>query len=108
MIGAMIAVAEAVVTSRARVLTIGNYNCLNFGNPYNPEVYWQFVQAVKGMGAACERFDTPVTGGNVSFYNQAAIGIRMKPFSQPLHRNDRFTRKQEPSYHFWLSRRKVI
>ena len=75
MIGAMIAVAEAarnISCTGAKPLAITN--CLNFGNPYNPEVYWQFVQAVKGMGAACERFDTPVTGGNVSFYNQAAIG----------------------------------
>ena len=47
-------------------------NCLNFGNPYNPEVYWQFVGAIKGMGAACTKFQTPVTGGNVSFYNQTA------------------------------------
>jgi phosphoribosylformylglycinamidine (FGAM) synthase-like enzyme len=45
-------------------------NCLNFGNPYDPEVYYQFVHAIKGMGDACRRFDTPVTGGNVSFYNQ--------------------------------------
>ncbi len=75
MVGAMIAVAEAarnISCTGAKPLAITN--CLNFGNPYNPEVYWQFVQAVKGMGAACERFDTPVTGGNVSFYNQAAIG----------------------------------
>jgi phosphoribosylformylglycinamidine synthase subunit PurL len=47
-------------------------NCLNFGNPYNPEVYWQFVGAIKGMGAACLKFATPVTGGNVSFYNQSS------------------------------------
>jgi phosphoribosylformylglycinamidine synthase len=69
--GAMIAVAEAarnVVCSGAEPCAITN--CLNFGNPYNPEVYWQFVQAVKGMGRACEKFGTPVTGGNVSFYNQ--------------------------------------
>lgn len=49
-------------------------NCLNFGNPYNPEVYWQFVHAIKGMGDACRKFDTPVTGGNVSFYNQSEEG----------------------------------
>ena len=49
-------------------------NCLNFGNPYNPEVYWQFVGSIKGMSAACEKFETPVTGGNVSFYNQTQIG----------------------------------
>ena len=47
-------------------------NCLNFGNPYNPEVYWQFVGAIKGMGKACLKFQTPVTGGNVSFYNQSS------------------------------------
>ncbi len=47
-------------------------NCLNFGNPYNPHVYWQFVGAIKGMGKACEKFQTPVTGGNVSFYNQSS------------------------------------
>lgn len=74
-IGAMIAVSEAarnIICSGGKPLAITN--CLNFGNPYNPEVYWQFVNAVKGMGAACEKFKTPVTGGNVSFYNQASIG----------------------------------
>ncbi|MDR3350967.1 MAG: phosphoribosylformylglycinamidine synthase subunit PurL [Prevotellaceae bacterium] len=72
--GAMIAVAEAarnVVCSGAEPCAITN--CLNFGNPYNPEVYWQFVQAVKGMGRMCEKLGTPVTGGNVSFYNQYEI-----------------------------------
>jgi len=48
-------------------------NCLNFGNPYNPEVYWQFVGAIKGMSKACLKFSTPVTGGNVSFYNQSVV-----------------------------------
>jgi phosphoribosylformylglycinamidine synthase len=47
---------------------------LNFGNPYDPEVYYQFSNAIKGMGAACLKFDTPVTGGNVSFYNQSPDG----------------------------------
>ncbi|HTB26664.1 MAG TPA: phosphoribosylformylglycinamidine synthase subunit PurL [Puia sp.] len=73
--GAMIAVAEAsrnLVCSGA--IPLGVTNCLNFGNPYNPEVYYQFVQSVKGMGAACLKFDTPVTGGNVSFYNQHPEG----------------------------------
>ena len=73
--GAMIAVAEAarnIVCSGGRPL--GVTNCLNFGNPYDPEVYYQFVHAVKGMGDACRRFDTPVTGGNVSFYNQNPEG----------------------------------
>ena len=73
--GAMIAVAEAarnIVCSGGRPL--GVTNCLNFGNPYDPEVYYQFVHAIKGMGDACRRLDTPVTGGNVSFYNQSPDG----------------------------------
>lgn len=72
-IGCEIAVAEA-----ARNITcaggepVAITNCLNFGNPYVPEVYWQFVGAIKGMAAACLKFETPVTGGNVSFYNQSS------------------------------------
>ena len=72
--GTMIAVAEAarnIVCSGGEPCAITN--CLNFGNPYNPESYWQFVGAVKGMSRACEHFGTPVTGGNVSFYNQSNI-----------------------------------
>lgn len=68
--GAMIAVSEAarnIACSGGE--PCGVTNCLNFGNPYDPEVYWQFSQAIKGMGDACRAFDTPVTGGNVSFYN---------------------------------------
>ena len=53
---------------------LGVTNCLNFGNPYDPEVYYQFVEAIRGMGEACRKFDTPVTGGNVSFYNQNPDG----------------------------------
>jgi phosphoribosylformylglycinamidine synthase II len=73
--GAQIAVAEAarnIVCSGAE--PIGVTNCLNFGNPYDPEVYYQFVKAVTGMGEACRKFNTPVTGGNVSFYNQNPEG----------------------------------
>ncbi|MBA3828248.1 MAG: phosphoribosylformylglycinamidine synthase subunit PurL [Taibaiella sp.] len=73
--GAMIAVSEAarnIVCSGGTPVAITN--CLNFGNPYNPEVYYQFVNAIKGMGEACIKFDTPVTGGNVSFYNQSEDG----------------------------------
>lgn len=73
--GAQIAVAEAarnIVCSGG--LPVAITNCLNFGNPYDPEVYYQFVQAIKGMGEACKKFDTPVTGGNVSFYNQSPDG----------------------------------
>jgi len=79
-VGAMIAVAE-----NARNITCSGgtpsaiTNCLNFGNPYNPEVYWQFVGSIKGMGKACLKFETPVTGGNVSFYNQTAIGNKVEP-----------------------------
>ena len=72
--GTMIAVSEAarnIVCSGGEPCAITN--CLNFGNPYNPESYWQFVGAVKGMSRACEYFGTPVTGGNVSFYNQSNI-----------------------------------
>jgi phosphoribosylformylglycinamidine synthase len=78
--GTAIAVAEA-----ARNITcaggepVAITNCLNFGNPYNPEVYWQFVSAIKGMGDACRKFETPVTGGNVSFYNQSADGGSVFP-----------------------------
>ena len=72
-IGCAIAVSEAarnIVCSGAEPSAITN--CLNFGNPYNPEVYWQFVNVIKGMGTACIKFQTPVTGGNVSFYNQSS------------------------------------
>jgi len=71
--GCAIAVAEAarnIVCSGGVPVAITN--CLNFGNPYVPEVYWQFVGAIKGMKKACLAFETPVTGGNVSFYNQSS------------------------------------
>jgi len=74
-VGTMIAVSEAarnIVCSGG--VPVGVTNCLNFGNPYNPEVYYQFVNAIKGMGEACNKFRTPVTGGNVSFYNQSEDG----------------------------------
>ena len=70
--GGMIAVAESarnVACTGAVPLAITN--CLNFGNPYKPEVYWQFKEAVAGIGEACRFFNTPVTGGNVSFYNES-------------------------------------
>lgn len=73
--GGAIAVAESarnVVCSGARPIAITN--CLNFGNPYDPEIYYQFKLAVQGMGDACRVFDTPVTGGNVSFYNESPKG----------------------------------
>ncbi len=70
--GAQIAVAEAarnVVCVGATPVAITN--CLNFGNPYDPEVFWQFKEAVLGIGEACRHLNTPVTGGNVSFYNES-------------------------------------
>jgi phosphoribosylformylglycinamidine synthase len=73
--GCMIAVSEAarnIVCSGGT--PVGVTNCLNFGNPFDPEVYYQFVNSIKGMGEACTKFDTPVTGGNVSFYNQSPSG----------------------------------
>ncbi|MDX9750779.1 MAG: phosphoribosylformylglycinamidine synthase subunit PurL [Flavobacteriales bacterium] len=78
--GAMIAVSEA---ARNIACTGGEpcgvTNCLNFGNPYDPEVYWQFAQAIKGMGDACRAYEAPVTGGNVSFYNHTVTGERNIP-----------------------------
>lgn len=79
-IGAMIAVSEAARNIRcAGGFPLGVTNCLNFGNPYNPEVYYQFVNAIKGMGEACRKFGTPVTGGNVSFYNQSVLKDKTEP-----------------------------
>ncbi|MCO6474145.1 MAG: phosphoribosylformylglycinamidine synthase subunit PurL [Melioribacteraceae bacterium] len=70
--GTKIAVAESarnIICSGGTPLAITN--CLNFGNPYKPEMYWVFKEAVAGMGEACRFFETPVTGGNVSFYNES-------------------------------------
>lgn len=79
-VGAMIAVSES---SRNIVCTGGKgvaiTNCLNFGNPYDKNVYWQFENAIRGMGDACLQFETPVTGGNVSFYNQNPEGGAVFP-----------------------------
>src|SRR4030066_921611 len=80
--GTKIAVAEAarnIICSGGIPLAITN--CLNFGNPYKPEIYWQFGGAISGMGEACRFFNTPVTGGNVSFYNESP-----DPSSLPLRR----------------------
>ena len=84
-VGTMIAVSEAarnIVCSGGE--PAGVTNCLNFGNPYDPEVYWQFAQAIKGMSEACIELKTPVTGGNVSFYNQSVIeGREVAVFPTP-------------------------
>jgi len=73
--GGKIAVAEAarnLVCSGARALAITD--CLNFGNPMKPEVFWQFRRCIEGVSEACQVFGTPVTGGNVSFYNESPAG----------------------------------
>jgi phosphoribosylformylglycinamidine synthase subunit PurL len=69
--GAMLAVAEAsrnVACAGAR--PVGATNCLNFGNPERPGIMWQFAKAVEGIGAACRALNVPITGGNVSLYNE--------------------------------------
>ncbi len=79
-IGCAIAVCESarnIACSGGEAVAVTN--CLNFGNPYSPEVYWQFVHAIKGMGTACKKLGTPVTGGNVSFYNQSNFGGNIVP-----------------------------
>ena len=71
--GAQIAVAECVRNiACSGGDPIGLTNCLNFGNPENPEIMWQFEQAVSGMGEACKFFDIPVVSGNVSLYNETS------------------------------------
>jgi phosphoribosylformylglycinamidine synthase len=94
--GTQIAVAEAARNIRCSGgVPTAITNCLNFGNPYNEEVYYQFKNAIEGMGEACRKFDTPVTGGNVSFYNQSTNGQAVYPtptigmvgiIEQPEHR----------------------
>src|SRR4030095_16930826 len=72
-VGAQLAVAEASRNvACAGAWPIGATNCLNFGNPQKPDIMWQFVKAVEGMGAACRALDIPITGGNVSLYNETA------------------------------------
>ena len=69
--GAMLAVAEAARNvACAGAVPIGATNCLNFGNPERPEIMWQFVEAVEGIAEACRALDIPITGGNVSLYNE--------------------------------------
>ena len=78
--GAQIAVAEAARNIRCTGgVPTAITNCLNFGNPYNEEVYYQFKSSIEGMGEACKAFDTPVTCGNVSFYNQSTNGQAVYP-----------------------------
>jgi len=67
----MLALAEAARNvACAGAVPIGGTNCLNFGNPERPEIMWQFVEAVEGLADACRALDIPITGGNVSLYNE--------------------------------------
>jgi phosphoribosylformylglycinamidine synthase len=69
--GAMLALAEAARNvACAGALPIGATNCLNFGNPERPEIMWQFVECVEGLAEACRALEIPITGGNVSLYNE--------------------------------------
>ena len=69
--GAMLALAEAARNvACAGGVPVGGTNCLNFGNPERPEIMWQFVEAVEGLAEACRSLDIPITGGNVSLYNE--------------------------------------
>ena len=69
--GAMLAVAEAARNvACAGAVPIGATNCLNFGNPQRPEIMWQLVEAIEGISDACVALDVPITGGNVSLYNE--------------------------------------
>lgn len=81
-VGTQIAVAEAarnIICGGGVPLAITD--CLNFGNPYDPEVYWQFTRAVEGLSEACKKFNTPVVSGNVSFYNQRSEEGRLIPIT---------------------------
>ena len=70
-LGAMHAVAEAArKVACAGAVPVGATNCLNFGNPEKPHIMWQFSQVIDGMTKACEELEVPITGGNVSFYNE--------------------------------------
>ena len=70
-LGAMHAVAEAARNvACAGATPVGATNCLNFGNPEKPHIMWQFSQVIDGITKACEELDIPITGGNVSFYNE--------------------------------------
>ncbi len=77
--GAMLAVAESARNvACAGGMPVGATNCLNFGNPERPEIMWQFAQCVEGIGDACRALNIPITGGNVSLYNETD-GVAIQP-----------------------------
>ena len=78
-VGAMLAVAESARNVACTgALPIGATNCLNFGNPERPEIMWQFARAVDGIAEACRGLEIPITGGNVSLYNETE-GVAIHP-----------------------------
>ena len=78
-LGGMLAVAESARNvACAGGLPVGATNCLNFGNPERPEIMWQFARVVEGIAEACRQLDVPVTGGNVSLYNETD-GVSIQP-----------------------------
>jgi phosphoribosylformylglycinamidine synthase len=107
-LGAMHAVAEAArKVACAGATPIGATNCLNFGNPEKPHIMWQFSQVIDGITKACEELDTPITGGNVSFYNETlGEGIYPTPvigvvgLLEDVHKSAKM--------HFALPGRKII
>jgi len=109
-LGCAMAVAEAarnIVCSGG--IPLGVTNCLNFGNPYQPEVFWQFKEAILGMKEACEKLETPVTGGNVSFYNQSPDGpvfptpvIGMVGLVKDIEKHPTGLAFQKPGNEIWI------
>jgi phosphoribosylformylglycinamidine synthase len=99
--GAQLALAEAyrnVATTGARPLAVTN--CLNFGSPEDPGVMWQFAEAVRGLADGCQTLGTPVTGGNVSFYNQTGtVAILPTPVVGVLGVVDDVTRRTRHAFH---------
>ena len=100
--GAQLALAESyrnVATSGAVPMAVSD--CLNFGSPEDPEVMWQFAEAVRGLSDACMELGVPVTGGNVSLYNQT--GGRADP-PDPGGRRARQVRRRRPPHPLGLAR----
>ena len=99
--GAQLALAEAyrnVATTGARPIAVTN--CLNFGSPEDPGVMWQFSEAVRGLADGCQQLGTPVTGGNVSFYNQTgSTAILPTPVIGVLGVIDDVTRRTPQGFH---------
>src|SRR5437660_5066148 len=99
-VGAQLALAEAYRNVAATgAVPIAVTNCLNFGSPEDPEVMWQFAEATRGLADACQVLGTPVTGGNVSFYNQTgSAAIHPTPIVGVLGVIDDVTRRTRSAF----------